>query len=130
MKFVFCFVLGWCLIWACIANAMGADGSGLLENCQAYLKFQSGSSPGGYVNGVQNGMCVAYVQGVIETGQIWHEVVGLETYCLPEISASSDQFIRVVVQYLENHPADLHHTAAALVQRAFMEAFPCTEGEQ
>jgi len=42
--------------------------------------------------------------------------------------AENDQFIRVAVKYLEDHPEDLHAQAAILIQAALREAFPCTEG--
>ena len=44
--------------------------------------------------------------------------------CIPS-TASTGQHIRVVVKYLNEHPAELHLPEFTLVERALREAYPC-----
>ena len=81
-----------------------------------------------FEDGITTGLCIGYMAGVKETASGWHQATEKQPYCIPE-AAESDQLIRVVVKFLENNPAQLHYSAATLVQTAFAEAFPCKEGD-
>jgi hypothetical protein len=45
-------------------------------------------------------------------------------YCIPA-NADNDQFVRVVLKYLNDNPATLNYPAGALVAKAVIAAFPC-----
>jgi hypothetical protein len=45
-------------------------------------------------------------------------------YCIPS-NADNDQFVRIVLKYLNDNPATLHYPAGALVANAIVAAFPC-----
>ena len=112
-----------------MGSTFAEDGNGLLEDCQKYLGDEQYSS---YTDSLKAGICAGYLLGVTDTVELWDQWVAMweaskKTHCLPE-AAEFDQLAKVVVKYLEDNPADLHLNASFLVQLAFMEAFPCTEG--
>jgi len=119
MKFVLYFVLGWCLVCGLVGEAMAYSGSDLLESYQLYLNDRTAG------NAIEIGICVGYVAGIKDAVSDWQIGTGKQTYCMPE-EVSNDQLIRVVVKSLENNPTRLHLRASVTVQRAFIEAFPCT----
>jgi hypothetical protein len=49
-----------------------------------------------------------------------------KTVCFPD-QATSAQFVRVIVKYLEDHPADLHKRSWTLANLALIQAFPCKQ---
>ncbi len=107
-----------------MGNLLAFDGNGFLVNCQKYLKVAS--NPTGaetFGDGAAFGLCMGYMAGVTETARIWQLGTKRQTFCLPE-AAEPDQVIRVTIKYIEDNPAQLHQNAAALVQFAFIEAFP------
>jgi len=120
--------LCYCVVWCSLmGNLLALDGNGLLKICKTYLRVQESHESATYADGLAWGNCVGYLRGVTETARIWQGGTGNQTYCLPEV-AETDQLIRVTIKYTEDNPAQLHQNAAALVQLAFMEAFPCKEG--
>jgi hypothetical protein len=74
-------------------------------------------------------LCAVYLNGFLDSHSI---AMGLgdsrkETnFCLPASGISNDQAVRVVVQWLEAHPADLHKSGRTLVLLALRDAFPCS----
>jgi hypothetical protein len=64
-----------------------------------------------------NGACVGVIDGFIYTGRS----IGV---CAPE-SATLEQALRVVVQYLDQHPARTNENFKRLAIEAMREAWPC-----
>ena len=119
----------YCAICAmCLGSALALDGNGYLKNCKTYLRVVEDFGSATWDEALQSGVCIGYIGGVVETAKIWQEGTEKPTFCLPE-PANPDQFIRVSIKYIEDNPAELHYNAAILVQIAFREAFPCTEGD-
>jgi hypothetical protein len=78
---------------------------------------------------MQGVSCRRYIHGIAdlhETFTDWKRIN--KEWCLPD-KINSDQLVRVVVKHLQKYPEDLHMTASGLVANAFIEAFPCEEGE-
>ena len=75
------------------------------------------------------GFCIGIVEGVGSTTALL--VSGDDsidhTYrvCFPEDGITTPQAVRVVVNYLVNHPKELHHMDVMLVMAAFLDAYPC-----
>ncbi len=113
MKQLFCFVLCWCLVCSLASNLLATNGNELLEYCQTALTEAPGDAS-------SIGYCFGYVGGASDALP-WD-------FCPPE-GVDGEQRIRVVVKYLEDNPKVLHHNAADLIHMAFLEAFPCAEGE-
>ena len=110
-----------------MGNLLAMDGNGLLESCQKYLKMLSNQAANTNQDLISSGLCIGYVGGVQDTARGWHREAKIQLYCIPE-AAKSDQLIRVTLKFLENNPAQLHYSAATLVETAFVLAFPCKEG--
>ncbi len=126
MKFVLYFAIGWCVVCGFAGEALANDGNALLGHCKTFLAEDN--RIGDYGSGIEYGACVGYIGGVKDSFYIWHVATVRISYCLPE-EAEFDQLVRVVVKWLEDNPASLHHNAAGLVRGAFSEAFPCPEAE-
>ena len=69
-------------------------------------------------NDYTEGHCTGYISGVFDNSII------INKQCLPQ-NATSGQMIKVVVEYLKEHPERLTTSASVLVQVAINEAFPC-----
>ncbi len=100
----------------------GPSGSNLLRQCQAAAKLANGEH---YTTqqAIDGTYCRGYVAGAVD------QMVGLSVhtatvYCIPS-NANNDQFVRVVLKYLNDNPATLNHPAGALVANAIIAAFPC-----
>jgi L-rhamnose isomerase len=68
-------------------------------------------------NPFMNGSCAGLIAGLAFMGQ-------LVDACIPE-SATPEQLTRVVVQYLDQHPARTNENFKALAVEAMREAWPC-----
>jgi len=120
MKALLCCAI--CVVF--VGSALAYGGSDYLKHCRVYIDDSSGTD---YEDGLHDGICMGYTRGVIEADQIWHQMIGPQTFCLPD-GANPDQFVRVAVKYLEDNPAQLHYNAAFSIHLALREAFPCTGG--
>jgi len=116
MKYVVYFAIGWCVMLAGAGEAMAYDGNKLLDYCHDYTE----------VSDFGAGLCIGYVSGIADS--LNNKVNSLPTpFCAPS-GVIYKQLVLIIIKYLNDNPAELHKTASILVQRAFMEAFPCTEG--
>ena len=74
----------------------------------------------------ENG-CKLYVAGVIDAYAFLADVENLENrICTPD-TVTVRQLQHVVKKYLNEHPKDLHHSAAYIVLVAIRKAFPCKD---
>ena len=126
MRYIFHFVLAWCLLCGFLASVQAYNGNQLLEGCTAYLDK---NFVGKVEDTVAVGICVGYLTGVLDALDTWQASEGRRVVCLPK-PWDINQIVRIVVKYLENNPEDLHYRADAAVLFAVKAAFPCTEGEQ
>jgi hypothetical protein len=99
----------------------GPSGSILLRQCQAATKLADGNY--NTQQAIDGTYCRGYIAGTVD------QMVGLSVqtstvYCIPS-NGSNDQFLRVVLKYLNDNPATLNYPAAALVSKAIIAAFPC-----
>lgn len=105
--------------------ALADSGIDLLRQCRP-INSQSGPNVGERVNAAY---CFGYLRGLVE-GNIaipqWladdEKAKGM--FCVPP-EGQNEQIARVVIQYLEAHPQDLHQSAVALSLAALYRAFPC-----
>ena len=130
------------------ASALGFsafDGNEMLKDCKAWVSlldnpnFQDLDNPdtlramarGDMVNGAR---CVGYVSGVIDdhfSCQLNEPSSGAaldptKHFCLPD-GVSPNQAVRVIVKWLEDHPARLHEAAIVLALDALRDNFPCRQ---
>jgi hypothetical protein len=71
--------------------------------------------------------CASYLQGVIDTYGFLSSMLRPEAKntCLPERGIQVEQFMLIVVRWLNAHPSDLHRPARLLALVALRDAFPC-----
>jgi hypothetical protein len=68
--------------------------------------------------------CVSYIAGVVDV-QGMRNMLGIShTFCVPK-EVPMSQLASIVLKYLKNNPEDRHGVAAAFVNGALLEAFPC-----
>ena len=121
------FILLLLLFAAPSVNAAVNDGNALLKNCKAAIKILDGEAiPATY----PIGLCMGEVRGVVDAGALINlraEKGGYDKhkfYCVPK-AVTTSQVIRVVVNYLEANPDDLHQKDTALIALALNYVFPC-----
>ena len=89
------------------------DGNTLLRECES-------DSP------VKLGLCYGYITGVADyqaTLLNWSDLDD-PYFCNPK-NANSDQLVKVVTKYLNEHPEDQYLSAGGAVANALHEVFPC-----
>ena len=109
--------------WPCDAAAQITlfTGDTLLGRCEELLGTQ-----GQVADRADGRYCLGLVKGVswtLESLRARGERSDL-TVCIPPM-APTLQHVRVVVEYLNEHPSDLHLSDVALVERALRQAYPC-----
>jgi Rap1a immunity proteins len=105
-------------------QALPVDGGELLERCRAVLAKDA--SPRGLRSaGYCEGFVDAAAAGIGVESHVFATTTRTgELVCIPG-NAETDQLIRVLVAYLEGHPAQLQRGAYSLARDAFTAAFPC-----
>lgn len=107
-----CFSVGfWCL--SSRAQEDVSSGNYWLEQCTP----TSLQPRGGY-------NCTFFLSGVNEYNR-YLQAMGTKLYC-PQDGVTLGQMQNVVLKYLQDNPAQLHHPFIALVIAALTRAFPCT----
>jgi hypothetical protein len=74
--------------------------------------------------GFKAGLCVGYIRGLDFAGGILRAGSGPVPFCVPE-KAAVGQMVRVVVNYADRHPEQMHEPFAVLVALALAGAWPC-----
>ena len=102
------------------------DGNKLLDNCQdAITYWESKNSLS--VNFSSVNFCIGYISGANDLHKTFVSSVGCfdpPLYCKPS-SYTVEQLVRTVVNFLKNHPEDLHFQGSVLTMAALKEALPC-----
>lgn len=106
----------------------GLKGRDLLESCKgAITYFEKDSLPSDTVSrdtAELGSICISYISGILDTLIFDNTVLKIRLFCIPK-DITSDQAIRVIVKYLEDHPEQLNDPAIILVLTAFKTYFPC-----
>lgn len=79
--------------------------------CRSFI----GSEPGDPRNA---GMCIGAVRAIVI-------IEAAEGTICPPSGSSGGQWVRVVVQYIDNRPGRLHENFAILAREALRAAWPC-----
>ena len=98
------------------------DGNSLLKVCRDALAEISSDSPLSHVVEFHAAWCIALLEGVIDTVR----EIKAPLWCIPT-NATPMQWIRVVVKYLDDNPAQLHRKRVPLIMMALHQAFPCSK---
>lgn len=102
-----------------------ADGNTLLAECSEITgQSENGSTIDGSIGG---SYCLGMVNGMMNLNYIYQSQPGRHAlFCLPaEPVITNIEAARVVVNYLQEHPQQLHDDQASLMFFAFEKAWPC-----
>ena len=111
-------------LWATPAagQELRQDGNELLQNCGDAINASDAPTP------LEHGRamyCMGLVRGVWVMIQMYDEFNDGGGLCTPD-GATVLQMARGVVNYLKDHPEQLHGDEVGLIFLALTEAFPCS----
>lgn len=98
--------------WAEQPATRHTSGNDLRNYCQAVLDHETGA---------RAGICAGYINAYRELAEMLPDE---KLLCVPD-GVGNEQFIRVLMKYLDQHPERLHVAAPQLIYDAMSEAFPC-----
>jgi hypothetical protein len=123
------------LMWAPVlawmighATAGYAEGSGhdLLRHCKQAVNAIGGIVEPETIDFMAAGQCMGLVDGFAGAAAFYESQPGApEAICFPDDMMTLGESVRLVTQYLENNPQQLHEAATVLVFGAFLASYPC-----
>lgn len=120
------------LLTPCLVFGIGTaaiDGNEMLSKCKAYVRTIDDSQAASQSDVVEGSYCVGYVTGVIDDHFMWQvsersPIDSSKHFCLPD-GVRAGQAARVVLKWLQDHPARLHERAILLILNSLRDNFPC-----
>jgi hypothetical protein len=102
------------------------DGNYLLANCTVMKRYLDGTTTFTGGENVDAGMCAGIVEATKSMMYIMETLIDKNRRtCFPEKGIGDAQAIRIVLKYLNDHPADLHQDQTYLAFMAFRDAYRC-----
>lgn len=102
------------------------DGNALISKCKAALRIMNGKKVDASDDQVAIGQCLGLVEGVRNTLVYLNSFLEKDLQiCWPDAGINNGQAIRILVKYLDDHPAILHMDQTLLTMKAFEESYPC-----
>lgn len=116
-----------------MADSRGFTGNMILTNCGADQTSFAYGVCSGYILGAMNGITIGAVAVVaslvdedsnptVAPDEVAQDSIGI---CHVNEGVSAQQYVDIVVLFIENNPKLRHHTGEILVLLALKEAFPC-----
>ena len=125
-KILLCFLV---VILCGMSSSALADGNELLKQCKAAEHYMNEGQFKKDEDQIKVVFCMGIVEGVGSTMALLSSREDALDHkyrvCFPEYGITNRQAVRVVVNYLVNHPKDLHKNEVALLMAAFWDAYPC-----
>jgi hypothetical protein len=91
------------------------SGSQLLDRCATVMTEGADKSDQAY--------CLGYIAAVADTFSC--SIPLFDFYWKPSSQMTNGQLVRVVMNWLHDHPENLHFAASSVVANALQDAFPC-----
>lgn len=108
------------------ADAKKNDGNFILSKCNATIRVMDGEKLTSKTDEFGIGQCFGLVEGVRNTLVYLNDFVESDLkICWPKEGIPNGQAIRILVKYLNEHPADLNDDQTFLTMMAFKNAYPC-----
>ncbi len=116
-----------------MADTRGFTGNMILTNCGADQRSFAYGVCSGYILGVMNGITLGSVAALatllsensnpsIAPEEVAQDSIGI---CHGIEGVSAQQYVDIVVLFIENNPNVRHYAGEILVMAALKEAFPC-----
>ena len=106
------------ILFSSAASAGFYSGSALLSETSGYVKNKDGAAT--VAEALDGGMFMGYVAGVFDT----FSMQGNRSIC-PDAGMSVGMAADAVMQYLNEHPEQLHYSAPSVIMLALTAAYPC-----
>lgn len=98
------------------------DGNKILSSCNELIKILDSQFE---LDSFEAGRCWGYISASTDIYQVV-KYGSSRIVCLPE-GLEVSQLVRIVVEYLNEHPKDLDHPAFVIITEALSNAFPCPQ---
>ena len=105
-----------------------AEGNGheLLRQCTQAVNAIGGIVEPDDINFMDAGRCMGMIDGFAGAAAFYESQEGAPgAVCFPSEGMTIGQSVRIVTQYLESHPEQLHESSTVLIFGAFLAAYPC-----
>jgi hypothetical protein len=115
------------LAWV-LGHAIPGYGNGhdLLRQCTQAVNAIDGIVEPNTINFMDAGRCMGLVEGFAGAAAFYESQSGAPgAICFPADGATIGESVRMVVDYLESHPEQLHEASTVLVFGMFLDYFPC-----
>lgn len=112
----------------CHAAPGYAEGSGhdLLRQCTHAINAIEGTVDPSTINFMDAGRCMGLVDGFAGAAAFYESQEGAPgAICFPSEGMTIGESVRMVKQYLESNPEQLHEAATVLVFGTFLDKYPC-----
>ena len=101
------------------AAAQRSTGNDLIQECRKAVRHSEGNQVVEQ-DAIDAGYCLGLVHGYRDMRHYYLQ----DLFCPPN-SVNDEQMARVVVKYLEEHPAELDERHSAVLVKALQAAWPC-----
>jgi hypothetical protein len=111
-------------------TAKETTGFDLYNECQLGLKLMTAPTTLSQADLGKVNHCSGYLLGLKDMQTIWNETnksynrSDLSLICIPP-EATVFELMKVVIKYLDDHPANLHDEKGLVVMKALLVAYPC-----
>jgi hypothetical protein len=109
------------------------DGISLLRACKGLLNLDVSKAPVQVAEELAHGSyCAGFINGMMDMNSQYQGLVlppNTGFFCVQKEGLETEQAVRVVVKYMEEHPEQLHLPKRLLVFLALSAAFPCEGNE-
>lgn len=111
----------------CVSAAEAIDGNVLLRACSLATPDKNDGTQT-VTQAVELGYCLGVLEGVRITMMLQKaQLPQGYRICFPEPRGiRNEQAVRIIVKYLNEHPADLHRSPTLLTLLAYRDAYPCS----
>ncbi|NNK95349.1 MAG: hypothetical protein HKP41_13440 [Desulfobacterales bacterium] len=109
-------------------------GNDLLNACEAFIEGPesvSNSSLQAKIDWVsESEFCSAYIRGVVEWNgyyeKYFENIIFKPIFCIGDNQVEINQLVQIAVNYMNDHPEELHDKGITILESAFRQAFPCS----
>ena len=136
-KIILIFIVGIIVFPAASYGEVSSDpdtGNDLLSACKAFIEGPESvgnSSLQEKIDWVsESGFCYAYIRGVVDWNGYYEtyfeNIIFKPIFCIGDSKVEINQLALIAVNYMNDHPEELHKRGIAILESAFRQSFPCS----
>ena len=112
-----------------VAQPALAQGEQAMGSANEFLRRCSpgitGPEPSTIEGHLDTTYCLGHLAGFLDAAMLVQAHLEVKLFCLPTTGIETDQFGRIAVKWMEDHPAQLHLSARIMILLSLQDAFPC-----